>query len=110
MFDQEKGSGLWRKLTKVIAVFSDSLPVCSVVTNIGLDHMDEYRDLEDLQETFLEHLNQTASDGLVVACGEDVNLGPVLKKLHRRVVTYGLEPEDWYVCPAVGVRVAEVQL
>ncbi|MFB3068673.1 MAG: Mur ligase domain-containing protein, partial [Acidobacteriota bacterium] len=25
-------------------------PVCSVVTNIGLDHMDEYRDLEDLQK------------------------------------------------------------
>ncbi len=68
-------------------------PVCSVVTNIGLDHMDEYRDLEDLQQTFLEHMNQTARDGLVVACGEDVNLGPVLKKLHRRVVTYGLEPE-----------------
>jgi len=68
-------------------------PVCSVVTNIGLDHMDEYRDLEDLQEAFLEHLNQTALEGLVVACGEDVNLAPVLKKLHRRVVTYGLEPE-----------------
>ena len=67
-------------------------PFCSVVTNIGLDHMDEYRDLEDLQETFLEHMQKTAREGLVVACGEDTNLEPVLKKLHRRVVTYGLEP------------------
>ena len=67
-------------------------PVCSVVTNIGLDHMDEYRDLEDLQKTFLEHMNSTSGEGLVVACGEDANLAPILKKLHRRVVTYGLEP------------------
>jgi len=28
----------------------------------------------------------------VVACGEDANLAPILKKLHRRVVTYSLEP------------------
>ena len=68
-------------------------PVCSVVTNIGLDHMDEYRDLEDLQESFLEHMNKTSGEGLVVACGEDAHLAPILKKLHRRVVTYGLEPE-----------------
>jgi len=51
-------------------------PVCSVVTNIGLDHMDEYRDLEDLQKTFLEHMNKTSGGGLVVACGEDANLAP----------------------------------
>ena len=67
-------------------------PFCSVVTNIGLDHMDEYRDLEDLQKAFLEHMNKTSGEGLVVACGEDANLAPILKKLHRRVVTYGLEP------------------
>ncbi|MEE2822040.1 MAG: UDP-N-acetylmuramate--L-alanine ligase [Acidobacteriota bacterium] len=68
-------------------------PFCSVVTNIDLDHMDEYHDLVDLQDAFLKHLNRTATEGLVVACTQDVGVMKILKKLHLRVVTYGLEME-----------------
>ena len=66
-------------------------PVCAVVTNIDLDHMDEYCSLSDQKQAFVKHLNNTGEDGLVVACKEDANVVSVLKKLHRRVVTYGLE-------------------
>jgi UDP-N-acetylmuramate--alanine ligase len=66
-------------------------PFCAVVTNIDLDHMDEYRDLADLQGAFVEHLNRTRTEGLVVACRDDAGVTAILKKLHLRVVTYGLE-------------------
>ena len=66
-------------------------PFCAVVTNIDLDHMDEYRDLADLQDAFVEHLNSTLAEGLVVACRDDAGVAAILKKLHLRVVTYGLE-------------------
>jgi UDP-N-acetylmuramate--alanine ligase len=66
-------------------------PFCAVVTNIDLDHMDEYRDLADLQGAFVEHLNRTRTEGLVVACRDDAGVAAILKKLHLRVVTYGLE-------------------
>lgn len=67
-------------------------PLCTVVTNIDLDHMDEYQDLGDLQQAFLEHMRRVPVGGLVVACADDSNLTPILKKLHRRVITYGLGP------------------
>ena len=66
-------------------------PFCGVVTNIDLDHMDEYSDLADLQQAFIEHLNRISDGGLVVACRDDAGVGAILKKLHLRVVTYGLE-------------------
>jgi len=66
-------------------------PFCAVVTNIDLDHMDQYRDLADLQAAFVEHLNRIRAEGLVVACADDAGVAAILKKLHLRVVTYGLE-------------------
>lgn len=66
-------------------------PLYTVVTNIDLDHMDQYRDLADLRQAFLEHMNQVPTQGAVVACEEDPNLQPLLKKVHRRVIAYGWE-------------------
>ena len=68
-------------------------PSYAVVTNIDLDHMDQYRGLEDLQEAFLEHMNKVPAEGAVVLCRDDANLRSLLKKVHRRVITYGFEQE-----------------
>lgn len=68
-------------------------PLYSVVTNIDLDHLDQYRDLSDLQGAFLEHMQKVSSQGAVIACLDDPNLRPLLKKVHHRVLTYGLKPE-----------------
>ena len=78
-------------------------PTYAVVTNIDLDHLDEYRGLEDLQQAFLEHMSRVAAGGAIVACGDDANLRPLLKKVQRRVITYGLEQE-------VQVSAGEVKL
>jgi UDP-N-acetylmuramate--alanine ligase len=66
-------------------------PFCAVVTNIDLDHMDEYCDLADLRQAFWEHLNRTSTEGLVVTWDQDPGVAPILKKLHLRVVTYGID-------------------
>lgn len=39
-------------------------PVYSVVTNIDREHLDNYRDIQDIQACFLEFLNRTAFFGL----------------------------------------------
>jgi UDP-N-acetylmuramate--alanine ligase len=38
-------------------------PVYSIVTNIDLEHLDNYRDLDDIKQSFLEFLNRTAFFG-----------------------------------------------
>ena len=63
-----------------------------VVTNIDTDHLDYYGDLEHIKKAFLEHISRVPLEGGVIACRDDPNLRQVLKKVHRRVITYGLEP------------------
>jgi UDP-N-acetylmuramate--alanine ligase len=69
-------------------------PIYSVVTNIDLDHMDQYRDLADLQDSFLEHMNRIPFYGRVIACLDDPYLRDILKKVHRPVLTYGTDAQS----------------
>ncbi len=64
--------------------------VFKVVTNIDADHMDIYRDLEDLKVAFLEFMNSVPFYGLVILCFDDPELRELTEKVHRRVLTYGL--------------------
>ena len=65
-------------------------PICSVVTNVDTDHLDEYGHLDNLKGAFIQFMNQVPFYGVVVACGDDPHLRPLLKKVHRPVITYGL--------------------
>ncbi|MBI4447144.1 MAG: UDP-N-acetylmuramate--L-alanine ligase [Acidobacteria bacterium] len=70
--------------------FLKLVPFFSVITNIDADHLDTYRDLEDVRSAFEQYLQQLPFYAVVVACADDSNLRPLLKNVHQRVVTYGL--------------------
>lgn len=46
-------------------------PEAAVLTNIDLDHIDYFKDLEHTAEVFLEFLRLVPAEGFVVACGDD---------------------------------------
>ena len=66
-------------------------PSIAVVTNIDREHMESYRNLDELQQAFAEFANKVPFYGSVVACADDANLMAVVPRLKRRVVTYGLD-------------------
>jgi UDP-N-acetylmuramate--alanine ligase len=66
-------------------------PAIAVVTNIDYEHMENYRNFDELQQAFADFGNKVPFYGAVVACADDPNLAPVLARLKRRVVTYGIE-------------------
>ena len=66
-------------------------PAIAVITNIDHEHMESYGSFADLQQAFVDFANKVPFYGAVVACADDRHLAPVLGKLRRRVVTYGLE-------------------
>src|SRR5882724_2655735 len=68
-------------------------PILSVVTNIDREHMDCYRDMQDVEETFVEFMNRVPFYGTVVACADDTPLRALLPHVKRRVVTYGAGAE-----------------
>jgi len=64
-------------------------PILAVVTNIDREHMDCYRDLADVEKTFVEFLDHVPFYGMVVACNDNDQLRSVLLAVRRRIVTYG---------------------
>ena len=64
-------------------------PIIEVVTNIDREHMDCYRDLRDVEQTFVQFMDLVPFYGIIVACADDENLRNLLPKVRRRVLTYG---------------------
>jgi len=64
-------------------------PILSVVTNIDREHMDCYRNMRDVKNTFLEFMDRVPFYGMVVACNDDPLLRKLLPEVRRRTVTYG---------------------
>src|SRR5512146_1456090 len=64
-------------------------PIVSLVTNIDREHMDCYRDMEDVEATFIEFMDRVPFYGMVVACNDDDRLRALLPRVQRRAVTEG---------------------
>jgi UDP-N-acetylmuramate--alanine ligase len=72
-------------------------PVIEVVTNIDLEHLDYYRDLDHIKETFLKFIDKIPFYGAAILCLDDDNIGALLPEIQCRKITYGLtEQADLY--------------
>ncbi len=70
------------------------LPSIAVVTNVDREHLDHYRDLEEIAAAFVSFVNKVPFYGAVVACVDPPwreRFQGLLPQLRRRVVTYGIE-------------------
>ena len=64
-------------------------PTIAVVTNIDLEHLDYYRDLDHLKQTFLTFCNRVPFYGSAVLCLDDANVQSLIPDLKKRYLTYG---------------------
>jgi len=79
-------------------------PTIAVVTNIDPEHLDHYRDLEEIQHAFLEFINKIPFYGLAVLCLDQENVQALIPKVHRRFVTYGLSTQANYRATDISYR------
>jgi len=75
-------------------------PIISVVTNIDREHLDCYRDMEDIEQTFLDFMDRVPFYGTVIACNDNPPLRALLPNVQRRVYTYGTAPDSDFVITA----------
>ena len=68
-------------------------PVIAVLTNVDYEHMDHYRDFNELKDAFVTFANKVPFYGAAVVCLDDENVRELLPRIHRRVITYSLERE-----------------
>lgn len=70
--------------------FLQLLPTIAVVNNIEPEHLDIYKDFDDLKNTFLEFSNKVPFYGFVAVCLDDVGVKSILGSIKKKVITYGL--------------------
>jgi len=68
-------------------------PVVEVVTNIDLEHLDYYRDIDHIKEVFLEFINKIPFYGAAVICLDDPDVADLLPQVKKRLITYGMSAQ-----------------
>lgn len=68
----------------------------AVITNIESEHLDIYKDIEDIKDGFKKFLDNSKKNVKVIVCGDDVNAVEVAKDIKNKV-TYGFMKKNDYV-------------
>ncbi|MBD64128.1 MAG: UDP-N-acetylmuramate--L-alanine ligase [Halobacteriovoraceae bacterium] len=72
-------------------------PIMSVITNIDNDHLDYYKTVENLENSFLEFSHKVPFYGRVAINIEDSKTKSLIKNLRRPHISYGLsDSADYY--------------
>lgn len=64
----------------------------AIVTNIDLEHLETYKDLDDIKQTFKQFLNNLPFYGKAILCIDDPNIQSLLPMPHIKTILYGLTP------------------
>ncbi|MFN4111559.1 MAG: UDP-N-acetylmuramate--L-alanine ligase [Ignavibacteria bacterium] len=73
--------------------FLQLTPVIAAITTLEKEHLDIYRDLDDIKEAFVEFANKVPFYGFVVLCLDEEGLREILPKINRKVITYGISAQ-----------------
>jgi len=74
--------------------FLSITPTIAVLTTLETDHLDCYRDLEDIKGAFIQFANKVPFYGFVVLCLDEPALQDIMPQLARKkLLTYGLTPQ-----------------
>ncbi|MDD5167234.1 MAG: UDP-N-acetylmuramate--L-alanine ligase [Syntrophales bacterium] len=76
-------------------------PCIAVITNIDREHLDYYRDIEDIKAAFLRFANIVPFYGSTIVCADDPHVREIMPKITRKVITYGIRTPADYVAANV---------
>jgi len=81
--------------------FLDLHPHIAIITNIEEDHLDYYRDLNEIKEAFSKFVGQIDKNGLLIIYADDpVNL-EIAKDAKCKVVGYGFSSKNRMQCDTI---------
>ena len=78
-------------------------PVAAVVTGIDREHLEAYRDMEDLKDAFVDFVNKTPFYGASLLCLDDERVQDILPRIKRRYVTYGFSTQADITADAINL-------
>lgn len=64
-------------------------PSIAIVTNIESEHMDYYKNMDSLLESFKEFFKRVPFYGLSIVCGDDPVIQEIIPEINGKIMTYG---------------------
>jgi UDP-N-acetylmuramate--alanine ligase len=77
-------------------------PQIIVLTNIEEDHLDYYKNINDIRKTFQKYIEKLPKNGILIANGDDKNIQLILKKIKKKIkiITFGQNKNvNFQICP-----------
>jgi UDP-N-acetylmuramate--alanine ligase len=69
--------------------FLKLLPVLAIITTLEADHLDCYKDLDDIKNAFVEYANHVPFYGAVILCLDETSVQDIIPRIERTIITYG---------------------
>ncbi len=92
-----KGSTFLAEACEFRRSFLKLHPTLAVVLNIDADHLDCYKDIDEIEATFGQFLALLPENGMAIGKGTDPRVRRLLSQCGRRTETFGLTTEcDWH--------------
>ena len=76
------------------ASFLSFLPDRAIILNIDEDHLDFYKDIDDITNAFKKFADLVPENGCVFGNGDDPRVRKLLEGLNCRTCTFGFEPQN----------------
>ena len=68
-------------------------PTIAALTTLESEHLDTYKDLDDLKTAFIEFANKVPFYGFVVLCLDEPALQDIMPQINKTIFTYGLSAQ-----------------
>ena len=68
-------------------------PTVGIVTNLDLEHMDCYANMDEIRSAFLEFIDRIPFYGYAILCLDDPEVQNIIPFISKRIITYGLSSQ-----------------
>jgi UDP-N-acetylmuramate--alanine ligase len=83
--------------------FHNLRPRIAVITNIEPDHLDYYRDIDEIVESFRDFARRVPANGLIVASGKDRRVAQALSGLNTPIETVDVGENNIWSARVLGI-------
>lgn len=71
--------------------FHNYFPRIAALTNIRADHLDVYKDLDEIKSAFSYYLKRVPEDGLIVVNNDDANSVEIVGDCKAKIISYAID-------------------
>ena len=79
--------------------FLEYLPYYAIITNIELDHVDYFKDIDDVIDAYVDYADN--AEKMVIACGDDSYTHSLSKVVTKPIFYYGLDEDNDIIAKSV---------